>query len=102
EFFDFRVPLAALPELRDLKPSQTRSVSAINWPNPKQVFGADPFATGLTPDYAARFTGFLNITRPGLHTFWLGAYEGARLIMNGERLIDMTAGNGSLRESSGA
>ena len=89
EFFDFATPLASLPDLSSATPARTTRVSAVNMRGPNGVFGADPFGTGLSPDYAARFLGWIRIATSGTHTFFLGADEGARLRLGGVTLMEM-------------
>src|SRR5262249_23316002 len=83
EFFDFRQPLSTIPDVSSLKPDAEKIVSAINIRDPGATFGNDPYGVHLSPDYAARFSGWIEITEPGLYQFFLGADEGARLILNG-------------------
>lgn len=89
EFFDSATPLTSLPDLTGANPVRSTRVTAVNMRGPNGVFGNDPFAAGLAPDYAARFTGWLTISNPGTHTFYLGADEGARLRVGGVTVVDM-------------
>jgi hypothetical protein len=100
EFFDFSTPLTALPDVNGLAPTYTRHVSAVNVRNPNGVFGSDPFGVGLSPDYAARLTGYLWIEQPGQYVFQLGADEGARLVIGGATVIQMPTGKGELQVRS--
>ncbi len=101
EFFNVQRPLAALPDLTGHRPDKTLLLSAVNIRNPNEVFGSDPFGVGLGPDYAARLTRYLQVSKPGLYRFFLGADEGARLVVNGVTLIDMPTGQGKFQEKSG-
>src|SRR5439155_26199017 len=73
-------------------------LTAINMRNQDRVFGSDPLGSRLVPDYAGRLTGWMRIAEPGVHSFVLGASEGARLTVGGVSLIDLTATNGQYRE----
>jgi hypothetical protein len=101
DFFDFAAPLDALPDLAGLTPTRATRVTAVNMRGPSGLFGFDPFGAALAPDYAARFTGWLTIPTPGVHTFHLGADEGARLRVGGVTAVDMpTAAVGGYQERS--
>ncbi len=89
EYFDATTALGSLPDLTGATPTQTGRVTAINLRSPLGVFGFDPLGTGLAPDYAARFTGWLLVPSPGTYTFFLGADEGARLKVGGVTVVDM-------------
>src|SRR5207302_362041 len=75
EFFKFQQPLVTLPDLTGSTADRIIRITALNIRNPNGVFGADPMGSGLVPDYAARFTGLINVTTTGVHRFWLGAHE---------------------------
>ncbi len=100
EYFDWKTPLSLLPDLTGRQPGRTGFVSALNLQNPRGVFGEDPLGTGMSPDYAARFSGEINIETAGVHTFLLEAHAGARLLIDGKTVIDLAAG--SAAESSTA
>jgi hypothetical protein len=102
EFFESRAPLASLPDLPADTAVRSVRVTAVNTRGPGGLFGPDPLGTGLAPDFAARFTGWLSIEGAGKYTFSLGADEGARLRLGGVTIIDMpnpAAGRG-FQESS--
>ncbi len=101
EFFDFDVPLTTLPSLEHRRADKTGLASAINTRNPDEVFGGDPFGVQMSPDYAARFSGWLRIETPGAYQFYLGADEGARLIVGGVTVVDIPTGHGEFQEGSG-
>jgi hypothetical protein len=101
DFFDFSVPLRALPDLTGRTPDRQTRVTAINQPNPQGVFGVDPFGAHFTPDYAARFRGWLRIGAAGAYTFVLGANEGATLTVNGVRVVNMPTAVGAYQEGAG-
>jgi YD repeat-containing protein len=102
EFFEFEEPLGTLPDLAGRAPDRITRVTALNMRNPNGVFGADPMGSDLAPDYAVRFTGWINITTAGAHRFWLGAHEGARLKVAGVTVVDMPTSTGAYQEGSGA
>src|SRR5262249_27071243 len=87
EYFDFQTPLVAIPDLRGRSAGRIGAVTALNYRNPERVFGLDPMDSGMLPDFAARFSGFLEIRDAGKHIFFLRSQEGARLTINGERVV---------------
>jgi YD repeat-containing protein len=101
EFFEFAGPLSALPDLAGANPDRTTRVTALNMRSPNGVFAGDPFGVQLAPDYAARFTGWINVSVAGAHTFFLGADEGARLKVSGVTVVDVPTGKGEYQEASG-
>jgi YD repeat-containing protein len=84
EYYQFNQQLSAIPDLSGLQPARTAYVSALNFPNPQQVFGADPLGAGLGQSYAARFHGKLSAAVAGDYQFQLGAHLGARLSIDGQ------------------
>ena len=102
EFFKFQQPMATLPDLTGRMPDRITRITAVNMRNPNGAFGADPMGSDLAPDYAARFTGWINVVTPGAHRFWLGAHEGARLKVAGATVVDMPTSIGLYQEGSGA
>lgn len=100
EFFEPAVPLAALPDLSGMVPVRSTRVTALNMRGSDGALGADPFGTGLVPDYAARFRGWLTIDRPGVYTFFLGADQGARLTVGGVTVAERAAGAPGYQERS--
>ena len=88
EYFQFNHPLDALPDLTGLQPSRAGYVSALNYPNPNQVFGADPMGVGLGPNYAVRFSGKLSIVTAGDYRFQLSAQPAAQLRIDGTMVAD--------------
>jgi hypothetical protein len=73
-------------------PDKRGFVTAINQPNPGSVFGPDPFGTGFSSNYAARFRGQILVSEAGAHRFFLDASLGARLSVDGNVLIDAPPG----------
>jgi YD repeat-containing protein len=102
EFFNFVQPLAALPDLSGRTPDRVTRVTALNLRNPGGVFGFDPLGSDLAPDYAVRFTGWIEVTTAGKHQFFLGAHEGARLKIGDSTVVDLSTSKGVYQEDSGA
>jgi len=100
EFVDFQTPLTDLSDLRGGSSRLRRAVSSINSRNPNQVFGPDPFAVQMGPDYAVRFSGWLRVHNPGRYRFFLGADDGARLVMDGRTILELPLGTGTFQEAS--
>jgi hypothetical protein len=100
EFFDATTSLRGLPDLNGVVPTRATRVTAVNVLGPNGVFGLDPFGLAFTPDYAARFTGWIAISAPGAYTFFLGADEGARLRLSGATVIDIASTAGGFLERS--
>ena len=91
EFFDFTLALHVLPDLNELTPTVTKLVSAVNLRNPDDLFAADTFGEVFDPDYAVRFTGLIQIPESGTYTFILGSDDGARLLIDGKPVVEVTA-----------
>ena len=102
DYFDFEIPLTSIPDLAGREPDRSEYVSSVNVLNPDQLFGNDPFGVGMTPDYAARLSGFLWIRETGDYTFVLGADEGARLRIGGGVAVQMPRGTGEFQAYSRA
>jgi len=75
-------------------PDRRGFVTAINQPG-VSGFGEDPFGTGFSGAYGARFRGEILVSAPGEHQFFLDAPLGARLIVDGRAWIDTPAGQAS-------
>jgi hypothetical protein len=88
ELFHFNTPLTAMPDLTGQTPVATRTISGLDLRNPNAVFGKDPLATGLSPDYAIRFRSSLDIAEEGDYTFWLRGQDGAVLKIGGAEVAD--------------
>jgi hypothetical protein len=89
EYFDFKTPLTALPDLTDRKPDRAGFVSALNIVNPHGVFGNDPFGTEMMPDYAARFRGQILADTAGDYGFFLTSHAGSRLLIDGRIVVEV-------------
>lgn len=83
EYYRFNRSLTEIPDLTGLVPTRTGYVSALNYPNPQQVFGIDPMGIGLGPNSAARFRGSITAETAGTYRFLLRANAGARLSIDG-------------------
>lgn len=101
EFFDFDVPLDDFPDLTGRTPEVTRLISAVNLRNPDDLLSADTFGVAMTPDFAARLRGLLAVPAPGTYTFVLGADDGARLTVDGVRVVEVV-GDGEFAEATGS
>ena len=88
ELFHFTTPLREMPDLTGLPPAQVRAVSGLNLRNPGGVFGKDPLASGLAPDFVVRFTGALSIEQEGEYVFSLRGQEGVSLQVGGQLVPD--------------
>lgn len=83
EYYQFNQSLSAIPDLTGLQPARTGYVSALNFPNPEQVFGPDPMGVGLGQNYAVRFSGKISIAAAGDYQFQLNAQASAGLRIDG-------------------
>jgi YD repeat-containing protein len=88
----------SFPNFETRVPTTVKVVSALNVRNPSSMFGADPFGLGTTSDYAARFTGYLQVTSPGDYTLILGSEDAARLRIGGRRVLDLATGRAQYAE----
>jgi len=84
EYFRFSQRLAAVPDLSGRTAERTGYVSALNYPNPREVFGKDPMGIALGTSYAARFHGQLLVETAGLYQFLVRGHAGARLSIDGQ------------------
>jgi hypothetical protein len=66
-------------------------LSALNYPNPSQVFGADPMGVGIGKEYSARLRGRLQLAAEGLYQFGLLAHAGGRLTIDGRLVAEASA-----------
>ena len=77
---------------------RTAYISALNFPNPQAVFGADPMGASLGQNYAVRFHGKLSIVAAGNYQFQLNAHSGGVLRIDGVSIdagaaVPLTAGD---------
>lgn len=101
ELFDFDTPLEGLPPLAGLTPDAVIPISAVNLLNPDALLSPDTFGQGFSPDFAARLSGHFRVTAAGSHTFTLLADDGARLVIDGETVVETAPGEGRV-EASGS
>ncbi len=71
------------PRSDGMTPQTTGCVTAINQPNPDEVFGYDPLGAGATHDLAARYSGEVWAETDGDYQFWLTAKSGGVLRIDG-------------------
>jgi hypothetical protein len=84
EFFTFNKVLVERPSLDGITPQSTGYVTAINQPNPDEVFGNDPLGAGVSHDFAIRYSGEVWAENDGSYAFWLTAKSGAELRIDGK------------------
>jgi hypothetical protein len=56
----------------------------------------------MAPDYAIRFSGWINIPLAGPYEFILGTHEGARLRIGDVTVVDVSSSTGVYQEGRGA
>jgi len=78
-----------LPFLTGRMPDRRALLSSPAVRNPQRILGNDPFGLGLDPDFAARLTGELLVPRSGRYRFSLTGYAGARLVVNGQTVVEV-------------
>src|SRR5262249_53086075 len=100
EVFDFDTALDALPDLTGRTPNRTMIASAINLRNPDGLFGANPFGFGTSASHAARLSATLQTVGGSRYTFRLGVNAGGQLLVNGDTVIDIPAGNGQFQDGT--
>jgi hypothetical protein len=99
EYFDFRRPLVAIPDLDNEKPAATGYVAGLDRRNPDGIFGQDPWGLRMFPDYAAQFSGWLHMPEAGQYRFALRSQEGARLRIGGQEVLMIPGGVSSSRSA---
>lgn len=102
EYFRLSQPPNAVPDFAGLSPARMAYISALNFPNPQQVFGKDPLGAGLGANYAARFHGRILAGTEGVHQFVLRAHGGARLSIDGQRVAEAGGSGSDFAEASGS
>ena len=80
----------SIPEIRGV-PARMSFISALNYPNPQQVFGPDPMGVGIAGGYVGRFSGEIRVATPGPYKFDLLAHRAARLIVDGRTVAEAVA-----------
>lgn len=101
EYFDFQRPLVAIPNLDGEKPAATRYVASLDRRNPESIFGQDPWGLGMFPDYATRFSGWLQVPQAGAYRFVLRSQEGARLRIGDQEVLAVPGGASRSRSAEG-
>ena len=90
EYYRIGAELRAIPDLRG-GPARMAFLGALNYPNPQQVFGTDPMGVGLGGNYAARFSGKLEVDTAGIYQLGLRAHRGARVRIDGQMVAEASA-----------
>lgn len=67
-----------IPDFGSMKPISTGTVS-----------GFDLAAGKRQGDFGMRFTGFLQIAKPGQYQFWIGSDDGSRLLIDGKEVVNV-------------
>jgi glucose/arabinose dehydrogenase len=99
EFFDFTMRLGAMPNLAGRVADVTRTDAVIDYrPTRRPWAGLD---ARFADTFAARETGFLNVTTPGRYRLALRSKDGGRLWLDGVPLIN-NGGIHPLRERTRA
>ena len=90
EYYRFGGELRTIPDLRGGS-ARLSFLGALNYPNPQQVFGADPMGVNLGKYYAARLRGKIRLDTAGIYQFGLRAHSGARLTIDGQLVAEAEA-----------
>jgi YD repeat-containing protein len=101
EYYRFGGELSAIPELRN-GPARLSFLGALNYPNPQQVFGADPMGVGLGANYGARLSGKIQVDTAGIYELTLRAHAGARLTIDGQILAEAVAAGADASSATGS
>ena len=101
DYYSFSQPLSGIPDLTGRQPTRSGYISALNFPNPANVFGKDPIGTDVGENYAARFHGTLLVDGAGEYQFLLRTHQGARLLIDGTAVAEATA-SGEFSDATGA
>jgi glucose/arabinose dehydrogenase len=97
EFFDFTTPLSVIPNLTGLSPAVVRTDATLNYAATSAAWkGLD---SRFQNTFAARHTGFLNVTTAGDYTLYLRSDEGSKLWVDGALVVDNDGRHG-MRERS--
>ncbi len=102
EYFRLNQSPGRVPDLAGLSPARTATVSALNYPNPQQVFGKDPMGIGLGRSYAARFRGAIATEIAGTYQFLLHAHAGASLTIDGAMVLSAAEITGGKELAAGS
>jgi hypothetical protein len=77
--------------IRRLYKGPFRRMPAVDKQRPYAVAATDRFELPSTPpdtSYAATFTGYIEIPRDGVYTFWTRSADGSMLSVGGEKAVD--------------
>ncbi|MFV2051368.1 PA14 domain-containing protein [Aliiroseovarius sp. YM-037] len=96
EFFALPSGISNLSQIDfDAEPTATDTVDQLD-----TMHSNDPFwAGGRTDDFAARYTGNLNINKGGTYTFYLSSDDGSALYIDGTRVIGNDGLHWTIEES---
>jgi YD repeat-containing protein len=83
-------------------PARVSFLSALNFANPAQVFGADPMGVGLGKNYVGRLSGKIQIDTEGIYQFRLLAHARARLRIDGQVVADVSASGADATTAEGS
>jgi hypothetical protein len=96
EYYDLGADVEDFPDVKDLKPAETRVDLTINFPSTEGDF-AD---TGLVDRFFVRWSGLLRVPAEGSYTFYLASDDGSRLFIDGKKVVD-NGGLHGMEEQSG-
>jgi YD repeat-containing protein len=88
EIFRFDRQPTEMPSLAGLTPAAEQTVSSLDLRNPEGVFGPNPLAAGISPDFVVRFTAALSVPEEGDYAFSLRGHEGVALRIAGQTVPD--------------
>jgi YD repeat-containing protein len=100
DYYAVNQDLDTIPNLDARQPSRTAYVSALNFPNPEQVFGRDPMGAQAGKSFAARFHGKIIADSDGQYEFLLHAHAAARLSIDGREVVETAPATGAFNEAS--
>lgn len=96
EYFDIGRPIGDFPAYAKLAPALVRTDATLDFEGT-----AEPWkGTKLREHWAARWVGLLKIEKKGVYTLCLDSDDGARLFLNGRRIVD-NPGLHPMREATG-
>ena len=97
EYYQLEVMVSDFPRSETLGlPTVRRADQSINF----EGAGGTLEGTELADHLYVRWTGLLRIPRTGRYTFYLNSYDGSRLFLDGQRVVD-NGGNHDWQEKSG-
>jgi hypothetical protein len=98
EYFDLSAPVLTLPTFRSLQSGPRDLVSGLSFRNPLWLFGRDPWRTGMTPAYGARYSASVEAPSKGTYDIVVGASEGARVLVDGALVLTVPSADGQYVE----